>query len=146
MDIAAESDESRSLVRVAIWAGQNAHDPGLYSSTRPLFTKRLNLSRPLFGGGLYSRKYGTCADYTTLDKSIYDTSMLFVMLPTPQERSLRRAFHTITGSLFCVFNSLSLSLLPLHPRHYISSSQAPQLPRRMIRFIIKLMCRLTASN
>ena len=30
MDIAAESDESRSLVRVAIWAGQNAHDPGLY--------------------------------------------------------------------------------------------------------------------
>ena len=31
MDIAAESDESRSLVRVAIWAGQNAHDPSLYS-------------------------------------------------------------------------------------------------------------------
>ena len=56
MDIAAESDESRSLVRVAIWAWQNAHDPGLYSSTRPLFTIRLNLSRPLNGAGLYSEE------------------------------------------------------------------------------------------
>ena len=28
----------------------------LYSSTRPLFTKRLNLSRPLNGAGLYSEE------------------------------------------------------------------------------------------
>ena len=46
----AESDESRS--RVAIWWDRTA-------ATRPLFTSRLNSSRPLFRGGLYSRKYGT---------------------------------------------------------------------------------------
>ena len=48
----AESDESRFPMYVAIWKGQNAHDPDLYLLN--------DLSRPLFGGGLYSRKYGTC--------------------------------------------------------------------------------------
>ena len=52
----AGSDESQPLV--AIWVGQNssAHDPGLYSSTRPLFTKQLNLSRPLNRAGLYAEE------------------------------------------------------------------------------------------
>ena len=75
MDIAAERDESQSLVRVAIWAGQNAHDPGLYSSTRPLFTKRLDLSRPLFGGVLYSRKYGISLSYIG-ERSLFDVRYL----------------------------------------------------------------------
>ena len=56
-------------------AGQNSDmcDPSLNSNTRPRFQNRVNLSRPLFRGGLYLRKYRT---YTLYMYDVYTCTVL----------------------------------------------------------------------
>ena len=74
-------------------AGQNSDmcDPSLNSNTRPRFQNRVNLSRPLFRGGLYLRKYRT---YTLYMYDVYTCTVLM----TSQQHLLNNTVHRL---LFC---------------------------------------------
>ena len=84
MDIAAESDESRSLVRVAIWAGQNTHDPGLYLLNDSIYSGLYSEEAFIRGNTVHVCEHDIYANMRVkLLSQKYNSHIFMVQIATP---------------------------------------------------------------